>query len=40
MAKRLDTRTEDPNTHVISHAHADIVPGTVYLSPEGIVVEC
>jgi len=26
----------DTDKRIVSHAHADIVPGTVYLSPEGI----
>jgi hypothetical protein len=25
----------DRDKRIISHAHADVVPGTVYLSPEG-----
>jgi hypothetical protein len=26
----------DTDKRIVSHAHADIVPGTVYLTPEGI----
>lgn len=27
----------DTEKRIVSHAHADVVPGTVYLTPEGTV---
>jgi hypothetical protein len=36
LVEMSDFRDTEVSKQVISHAHADIVPGTVYLSPEGI----
>lgn len=35
--ERRGRKMADTEKRIVSHAHADIVPGTVYLTPEGTI---
>ena len=37
LFEQCGSKMADTEKRIVSHAHADVVPGTVYLTPEGTV---